>query len=128
MPVQIYYYVLSLLSALPAGGGSDDESRYVQPPSVQLPVYTAPPEAIPNVHDRLPEKPSQRWPGWKLSLEGVTRAPVDVGGQAVLELPFRLRILAGYGFVPNAFSGLFTGIAASASSDPQVSSVLNHAR
>ncbi|MEZ4224863.1 MAG: hypothetical protein R3B13_28175 [Polyangiaceae bacterium] len=45
---------------------------------------------------------------WMLSLEGVTHVPVDVGAQAVLELPVGLRVLGGYGVIPSAFIDLVT--------------------
>jgi hypothetical protein len=50
-----------------------------------------------------------------------------VGGQVTLASPYHLRVLVGYGFVPTAFSSLFTGIASSASGDTQVAAILNHA-
>jgi hypothetical protein len=43
-----------------------------------------------------------------LSLEGVTHVPVDVGAQVVLQTPGGLRLLGGYGFVPNAYIDLVT--------------------
>jgi hypothetical protein len=62
-----------------------------------------------------------------LSVEGATRTPVDVGVQATVESPFHLRFSAGYGWVPAAYSSLFTGIASSASGNAEVSAMLNHA-
>ena len=53
---------------------------------------------------------------------------MDVGVQGTLELPFHLRLSAGYGWVPTAYSGLFTGIASSASGNAQVSAILDHAK
>lgn len=54
---------------------------------------------------------------WLLSLEGVTRIPVDVGVQAGVETPFGLRLFASYGWVPQAYIGALTGIAANATDD-----------
>jgi len=62
-----------------------------------------------------------------LSVEGATRTPVDLGLQATLEAPFRVRLSAGYGWVPTAYSSLFTRIASSASGNAQVSAILDHA-
>ena len=108
------HFLLSLLSAIPADGAHEMQRA-------------ASPVAIPTAYFRLPAKAKPVPPGWMLSVEGATRAPVDVGGQVTLESPYHLRCFAGYGFVPAAYSGLYTGIASAASGDAQVTAVLNHA-
>jgi hypothetical protein len=60
-----------------------------------------------------------------LSVEGATRAPVDIGAQVTLESPYRLRLSAGYGWVPEAYSGLLNGIAKSASGNAEVAAILD---
>jgi hypothetical protein len=64
---------------------------------------------------------------WMLSLEGVTHAPVDMGVQAGLETPQRLRLFAGYGWVPEPYMGLLTGIAANASGNSYARTLLDDA-
>jgi hypothetical protein len=46
---------------------------------------------------------------WLLALEGVLRAPSDVGVQAGVEFPFRLRVFTGFGYMP---VGWLTGFVA----------------
>lgn len=117
--------LLSLLCVLPTEA---DSARPVVPlPAAQLPEHAAVPESVPTAHATVPMRSAPTGSDWMLSLEGVTRAPVDVGGQITLESPFHVRAFIGYGWVPTAFSSLFTGIASSASSDSQVGVVLNHA-
>lgn len=62
-----------------------------------------------------------------LSVEGVTHAPLDVGFQAGIEAPFGLRLFGGYGWVPEAYSSFLTGLAGSASGDPQAKVMLDNA-
>jgi hypothetical protein len=62
-----------------------------------------------------------------LSVEAVTHAPLDLGVQAGVETPFGLRLFGGYGWVPSAYSGLLTGIAASASGDARAELLLRRA-
>jgi hypothetical protein len=50
---------------------------------------------------------------WILSAEWVTHAPLDIGLQAGLETSIGLRLGAGYGWVPSAFSSVVTRVAAS---------------
>jgi hypothetical protein len=45
---------------------------------------------------------------WLLSLEAVTRVPIDAGAQVGVETPFGLRVFGGYGWVP--YLGMLTGI------------------
>jgi hypothetical protein len=59
-----------------------------------------------------------------LSLEGVTRAPVDAGFQGVLEVPGGLRFFGGYGFMPSAYLGRVMGLASAISGDPVLATVL----
>jgi hypothetical protein len=49
---------------------------------------------------------------WMLSLEGVTRIPLEAGFQASVEVPFGLRLFAGYGWVPAPYIDLVAGVAA----------------
>lgn len=64
---------------------------------------------------------------WTLSIEGVTHAPLDIGAQIGVEAPFGLRLFGGYGWVPEAFIGTVTGIAANATSDVRARLVLDSA-
>jgi hypothetical protein len=45
---------------------------------------------------------------WLLSLEAVTRVPIDAGAQVGVETPFGLRVFGGYGWVP--YIGMLTGV------------------
>lgn len=125
--MQIYCYVLSLLSTVPAGAASDGEHA-------PLPNPIVPPNAagaqtdIPMVGARPTPAPRPAIHDWMLSVEAATRMPVDVGAQATLEIPYRLRVSAGYGWVPTTYSGFLTEIAGSASGNPQVAAILNHGR
>jgi hypothetical protein len=65
---------------------------------------------------------------WTLSFEGVTHAPVDLGLQLGLETPQRIRLFGGYGWVPDAYMNLLTGVAASASGNAYAQALLNEAR
>jgi len=58
---------------------------------------------------------------WLLSLEGVVHAPSDVGVQAGIELPIRLRFSTGFGFMPVEW---LTGFVARATDDPEVRAAL----
>jgi hypothetical protein len=64
---------------------------------------------------------------WLLSLEGVTHAPVDMGIQLGLETPQRLRLFGSYGWVPEPYMGLLTGVAASASNNSYAQTLLDDA-
>jgi hypothetical protein len=64
---------------------------------------------------------------WMLAVEGVTRAPVDMGVQVGLETPQGLRLSGGYGVVPGSYMNLLTGIAASASGNSYASAFLEKA-
>lgn len=97
------------------------------PPAATKQAPVPPEEAFPVAHDRLSPSPKARASNWMFSLEGATRTPVDVGIQGTLESPFHLRLSVSYGWVPNAYSNLFTQIASSASGNAEVSAVLNHA-
>jgi hypothetical protein len=50
---------------------------------------------------------------WLLSLEAVTRVPIDAGVQIGVETPFGLRVFGGYGWVP--YISMLTGIVVNAS-------------
>lgn len=64
---------------------------------------------------------------WMLSLEAVTHAPIDMGAQLGLETPQRLRLFAGYGWVPGGYMDLLTGVAASASGNSKARALLDEA-
>lgn len=49
---------------------------------------------------------------WMLSVEGVTRAPIEAGFQAGVEMPFGLRLFGGYGWVPSAYIDFLAALAA----------------
>lgn len=49
---------------------------------------------------------------WMLSVEGVTRIPIEAGVQGTFEMPFGLRLFGGYGWVPPAYIGLIVNAAA----------------
>jgi hypothetical protein len=61
-----------------------------------------------------------------LSLEAVTRVPVDAGAQVGLETPFGLRVFGGYGWVP--YIDVLTGIVVSASDRNLVTAFLDATR
>jgi len=63
---------------------------------------------------------------WILSAEWVTHAPLDIGLQGGLETPIGLRLGAGYGWVPSAFSSVITRVAASETGDAQAQAILQH--
>ena len=122
-----YYFVLSMLSALPTIDDRESQWASLPPQAAQAPSNAAAYDSTPTAHSRLPAKPTPASQAWMLSMEGATRTPVDVGVQATLESPFHVRISAGYGWVPTAYSGLFTGIASAASGNAEVAAILNHA-
>jgi hypothetical protein len=75
-----------------------------------------PPTDVP--HERtLPahaEKRDSIHDDWMLALSAVTHAPVDLGVEVCVEMPFGLRLAASYGYVPSAYLGVITGILTSA--------------
>jgi hypothetical protein len=71
------------------------------------------PEARPNVDQSSAERSERLREAWLLSLEAVTRVPIDAGAQIGVETPFGLRVFAGYGWVP--YLGTLTGIVVNAS-------------
>jgi hypothetical protein len=75
-------------------------------------------ERAPMLSDRVRDE-------WMLSLEGVTRVPLDVGAQIGFETPFGLRLFAGYAWVPEAYIGTITSIAASATNDSRARALLD---
>lgn len=62
---------------------------------------------------------------WMLSVEGVARAPIDLGFQAGVEMPFGLRLFGGYGWVPSSYLDFLAGLAAG--SRAEVRTVLREA-
>jgi hypothetical protein len=63
---------------------------------------------------------------WRLSLEAVTRVPIDAGAQIGLETPFGLRVFGGYGWVP--YIGMLTGIVVKASDRDLVTEAMHRGR
>ncbi len=80
------------------------------------PVVTVSPADAPRDEGATPGESARHdaTDDWMLSLEGATRAPVDVSIQARLEIPAGLRLGGGYGWVPSSYLGFVTGIAAAA--------------
>jgi hypothetical protein len=70
------------------------------------PLATAPRSPVEDAAS--PTKPAN---DWMVSVEGVTHAPIDIGVQAGIELPARLRLFGGYGWVPSAYLDLMTSAA-----------------
>jgi hypothetical protein len=90
-----------------------DEPPVIVPPTIPPKIGPAPgPEKT--RAQRLRER-------WLLSLEGVVHAPSDVGVQAGIELPIRLRFSTGFGFMPVEW---LTGFVARATDDPEVRAAL----
>jgi hypothetical protein len=93
------------------------------PPPTALPGPEQAPEVAP-----VPAPPREdrteaqrKRDAWLLSLEGALHAPSDVGVQATVEFPFRLRLSTGFGFMPVNW---LTGFIANATSDEQARAVL----
>lgn len=63
---------------------------------------------------------------WMLSIEAVTRVPIDAGAQLGVETPFGLRVFAGYGWVP--YLGALSGVVVSASERNVVTELLRRGR
>ncbi len=124
--MNIYYFILSLLSVLPAGGDSETQRAALPSYSAQAPSSAVIPEPIPTEYARLLPRPEPTSRDWMLSVEGATRAPVDIGAQVTLESPFHVRFSAGYGWVPTTYSSLFTGLASAASGNTTEAAVLKH--
>lgn len=64
---------------------------------------------------------------WMVTLEGITRAPVDIGAQVGLETPIGLRVSAGLGWVPAAYMNLVTAAVASTTNDARAEAYLRSA-
>jgi hypothetical protein len=60
---------------------------------------------------------------WMLSLEGVTRVPVDIGVQSIFETPVGLRFGGSYGFIPGPYVDFVTGAAAGATASASGSDI-----
>ena len=79
-------------------------------------VRSAP--AAPRVDETNEQKKRNRW---MLSLEGAVHAPTDLGVQASVEVPFRLRVFGGFGVMPVNW---ITGFIAGATRDERAKAVL----
>jgi hypothetical protein len=100
------------------------------PGLAQLPSWSGgQPAAAGGVRERESDasQTKRRRDAWMLSLEAVTHAPIDMGAQLGLETPQRLRLFAGYGWVPGSYMNLLTGIAASASGNSYARALLDDA-
>jgi hypothetical protein len=86
------------------------------------------PRSAPLDRDESERESERRRERWMLSLEGVTHAPVDVGVQLGLETPVGLRLFGGYGWVPNAYIGTLTDVAAAASGSASAEALLRSVR
>jgi hypothetical protein len=120
--------MLSVLAGGYSDGGSEaGHEAFPAQRAAPPPATTVVPESVPVVRDGLPHR-SESWLSrdWILSLEGTTRVPIDVGVQAGVETPFRVHASIAYGWVPSAYSGLLSGIAASVSGDALAAAILNH--
>lgn len=127
--MHIFYCVLStVLGVYPDTNVPESSVEFAPRQAVSpLPASTARSQEVPTARDKLPPRPEAHpRRDWRLSIEGTTHAPIDMGAQASLETPIRIRLTFGLGWVPSAYSGLLTGIAASASGDAQVGAILNH--
>ncbi len=114
------------------------------PPSAPPP--SAPPSAAAQVAPRVPQRMAEtraapanaprdtgstETPGanasddWMLSLEGVTRIPVDVGVQTIFETPVGLRFGGGYGFIPGPYVDFVTGAASGTASSTSAAADLS---
>lgn len=85
----------------------------VDPASQRRPQPTAAPG--PAVRDRADDDADADSQDWVLAVEGFTRAPIDVGVQAGLQVPLGLRLSGGYGKMPGPYLGFLTSVAALAS-------------
>jgi hypothetical protein len=91
------------------------------------PTSTPPPETAAHVErprDPGPAEPTRdqrKRDQWLLSLEGVVHVPSDVGVQAGVEFPFRLRFFTGFGFMPVEW---LNGFIAGATDDARARRVL----
>jgi hypothetical protein len=127
-------HLLCCMLSVWAGGHFDADSEASRVGSAvplttgaPLPASAVIPESVPTARAKLPDR-SGSWLSrdWIVSLEGATHAPVDVGVQGLVETPFRIHVSAGYGWVPSAYSGLVSGIAATASGNALAGAILNH--
>ncbi len=86
----------------------------------------APPQDVPERRAESAESRLARQ-RWMITLEGVTRAPVDIGAQVGLETPIGLRVSAGLGWVPAAYMNLVTAAVASTTNDARAEAYLRSA-
>lgn len=64
---------------------------------------------------------------WVLSLDAVSRVPLDVGAELAIETPFRMRLSGAYAWVPSAYARALTGFASSFAGDARADAVLDGA-
>jgi hypothetical protein len=102
---------------------------YLPSPASSSPRNVVPTAAPANVSDRDEDARAarQRRAAWLLSLEAVTHAPVDLGAQLGVETPPGIRLFAGYGWVPETYMDLLTGVAAGASGNVYAKALLDEA-
>lgn len=104
---------------------------WAAPAVAQLPTWNrgqpATAETTIGERDSDARQAKRRRDEWMLSLEGVTHAPIDMGVQLGLETPQRIRLFGGYGWVPDSYMSLLTGVAASASGNSYARALLDEA-
>ncbi len=80
-----------------------------------FPEFASAPRSVGAERDRaVPDVPARHHDAasrWMLSVEGATRAPVDVSIQGRLETPGGLRLGGGYGWLPSSYLGFVTNAA-----------------
>jgi hypothetical protein len=93
------------------------------PPPTTFPGPERAPEVASAPSARIDERTDEqkKRDRWQLSLEGAVHAPTDAGVQAGVELPFRLRLSAGFGVMPVNW---ITGFIAQTTRDDQARAVL----
>jgi hypothetical protein len=86
-------------------------------------ITAARPEAQHGAEKAAAERSERLRDDWLLSLEAVTRVPIDAGAQIGVETPFGLRAFAGYGKVP--YLAMLAGIVVDASDRNLVTAFLH---
>ena len=79
------------------------QNSFLSPAAAETSATGSSPSAVESTFDvATPEnKPSEE--SWRVSVEGVTRLPVDIGIQVRLQSPYWFRLTAGLGTIPGTF-------------------------